>query len=202
MSKPIARMIPSDSQKMTSRLSSAVVYCYRRGGKAMAVGYVGKAEKPSFHYSFKSDESRSAHVREFFARAAVDVAAKAARSAEKKAALAKPHTLKPGDVLVSSWGYDQTNIDYFQVVRLIGARSIAIRKICAECVDVEGAYMQGKSVPVVGAFVEDSEEMIKRVDQFNSVRIASYASAHPAKKILAANGKFVGYEPQSWTAYA
>ena len=28
--------------------------------------------------------------------------------------------LKVGDVLRSSWGYDQTNVDYYEVVELVG----------------------------------------------------------------------------------
>ena len=34
----------------------------------------------------------------------------------------KPHTLKVGDVLYCSWGYDQTNVDYFKVSEVIGKR--------------------------------------------------------------------------------
>jgi len=30
-----------------------------------------------------------------------------------------PHGVKVGDVFVETWGYDQTNIDYYEVVRLM-----------------------------------------------------------------------------------
>ena len=37
-----------------------------------------------------------------------------------------PHTLKVGDVLYCSWGYAQTNVDYFKVSEVIGKRIIII----------------------------------------------------------------------------
>ena len=38
----------------------------------------------------------------------------------------KPHSLKVGDILYCSWGYDQTNVDYFKVSEVIGKRKIKI----------------------------------------------------------------------------
>ena len=41
---------------------------------------------------------------------------------------AAPHDLKVGDILYSSWGYDQTNIDFYQVTA-VGVHSVKIREI-------------------------------------------------------------------------
>lgn len=56
---------------------------------------------------------------------------------------------KIGDILSSSWGYDQTNRDYYQVVRITPAK-IALRKIKTEVV----AYGEGSDEvrPVKDAF--------------------------------------------------
>lgn len=43
------------------------------------------------------------------------------------------HSPKIGDILSSSWGYDQTNRDYYQVVRVTPAK-VALRKIKTEVV--------------------------------------------------------------------
>jgi hypothetical protein len=51
---------------------------------------------------------RAEYIAGFIAGRKQAAEAKAKRQAERKA----PHTLKVGDILVSSWGYDQTNIDY------------------------------------------------------------------------------------------
>lgn len=36
--------------------------------------------------------------------------------------------IKPGDILTYSWGYEQTNIDFFQVTR-VTAKNAWIRRI-------------------------------------------------------------------------
>ena len=55
---------------------------------------------------------------------------------------------KVGDILYDSWGYDQTNIDYYEVVRTTKA-SVWIRSIAREMTDD-----QRHVVPVAGAFTD------------------------------------------------
>jgi len=57
--------------------------------------------------------------------------------------------LNIGDILDSHWGYEQTNVDYYEVVGLT-TKSVKIRQIesqrrytaamCGECVPVKGMY--------------------------------------------------------------
>ena len=83
-----------------------IVYLYQSDSSVpYAVGYRGKAYKPAFHFRFASEDRRTAHVDAFFASLERQAAAKA----ERRAAFAKPHTLKVGDVVVNSWGWEQTN---------------------------------------------------------------------------------------------
>ena len=37
------------------------------------------------------------------------------------------HSFQIGDILVSSWGYDQTNISFYQVVALNGASMVTVK---------------------------------------------------------------------------
>ena len=64
------------------------------------------------------------------------------------------HTLKVGDILKSSWGYDQTNIDYFQVVKLIGKTMVGLRAINGEMVE-STSWASGKVRPVKDSFRRD-----------------------------------------------
>ena len=64
------------------------------------------------------------------------------------------HNLKTGDILMSMWGWEQTNIDYFQVVKLIGKTMVGIRPIHGEMVEATG-YMTGKVRPVKDSFKRD-----------------------------------------------
>ena len=44
--------------------------------------------------------------------------------------------IKVGDVFVESWGYEQTNIDFWQVVELRGTTQIVLRAIASEGRDI------------------------------------------------------------------
>jgi hypothetical protein len=64
-----------------------------------------------------------------------------------------------GDIFVSSWGYDQTNIDFFEVVRLTGA-SVVVRPIGKDRIEMNGPG-GNKVMPRKGAFT--GQEMTKRI---------------------------------------
>ncbi len=87
------------------------------------------------------------------------------------------HDLKVGDILYSSWGYDQTNIDFYQVIKTTG-KSVLIQEIKSDMIDTTG-YDSGKVVPVKDSFVEKEKAMMKRVQKGNYIRIASFALASP-----------------------
>lgn len=61
--------------------------------------------------------------------------------------------VKVGDVFVMSWGYDQTNVDFFQVVEIKGAQMVKIREIAQRVTDRESAGMSEYVRPSVGSFL-------------------------------------------------
>jgi hypothetical protein len=64
---------------------------------------------------------------------------KAAMSARQERAQAKrdfQHGLKDGDILYSSWGYDQTNINFYEVVGVVG-KQVFIREVESKVVRSE-----------------------------------------------------------------
>jgi hypothetical protein len=101
-----------------------------------------------------------------------------------------------GDILVASWGYDQTNIDYYQVVAVVGSSSVRIRKIRGTCIERQtGTDLM---MPVRDGFINDGhayrqsepgvgpDGTLHRIQKTWSgddakrycVRIASYAHAY------------------------
>jgi hypothetical protein len=82
------------------------------------------------------------------------------------------HDYKVGDILYSMWGYDQTNIDYYQVVG-VTAKGISIREIGKKYVGSSGT--EDKVMPVPDSF--EGEVLKKVVNQFGRVKIDTYASA-------------------------
>lgn len=192
------RWIPPGAVKVASKKSPAVVYLYGKSPVSFVVGYYGDAGKASFGpYRYKTQESRAAGAARWLKECDERAAYKAKCAAEKKTKLAAPHALKAGDVLVCSWGYDQTNVDYYEVLALVGARSVRIVKI--GCESVETLSMQGESVPLKGKHIGDP--MLKKVNEYGSVRIASYAVASKLEPKVVA-GVEVGYQASHWTAYA
>ncbi len=90
---------------------------------------------------------------------------------------------KVGDVLVSSWGYDQTNVDFYQVIAVTRA-SVRTRKIGKNYLVSQASRTQDMVVPAIGAFIDQNIKGETHRIQKNygdagyNVTIASYASAY------------------------
>lgn len=68
--------------------------------------------------------------------------------------------VKVGDLFVSSWGYEQTNVDFFQVVKLCGKSSVRVRHVIPRMVNEEG--ISGMSADRT---YEVTREMLKPVER-------------------------------------
>ena len=109
------RWIPEGSTKVAEKNGLGVVYVTQKeNGHVVLVAYAGNAAKPTFHYRYKNSAQAAEKVREFFA----NLAAHKARVEEYRARSNGGHTLKVGDIITNSWGYDQTNVDWYRVVRV------------------------------------------------------------------------------------
>jgi len=62
-------------------------------------------------------------------------------------------TVAVGDIFEMSWGYDQTNVDYFQVVRLT-PKGVYVREIGAEQVPGTQGFMCATVRPVKDKFLD------------------------------------------------
>src|SRR5262249_41010584 len=72
------------------------------------------------------------------------------------------HGVEVGAIFVYAWGYDQRNVNFFQVVG-VTEKTVTVRAIEAEAVpDTEG-FMCDKCVPKPGVFKADSEPSRKLV---------------------------------------
>ncbi|PPK98983.1 hypothetical protein [Parapedobacter indicus] len=80
----------------------------------------------------------------------------------KVVSVGNPHKL--GDIFVESWGYEQTNVDAYQVVK-VNKASVILREICLETVESTG-WASDNVKPVKDSFVSD-ETYIKIVSQKN-----------------------------------
>lgn len=148
-----------------------VCYYTTRDGKPGATMYIGKSKKPAFRYFFKNEQARDT-----FVKTRIDnLTAWKTNMAERKAERNNyQHTLKTGDILVSTWGYDQTNVDFYQVVE-VKDKSVVVREIEGHLVNGEDGFMSGRIMPVANRF--KGQPMTKRVSIGNYIKITDYAVA-------------------------
>ena len=162
------------SVHVKSKTAPVEAYLYESAGGIYAMGFGGKRSKPDFHSRFGSEQSRADYVGNYIKGQEEAAEYKAAQAAKRRAF---EHTLKVGDILYSSWGYDQTNIDFYQVTAVVGKKSVKIRRIGSR-VDSTATTAQ-YVVAAKDAFLEDEKEMTKRVGQGNVISLTSYSSAYP-----------------------
>jgi hypothetical protein len=159
-----------DLKQMETGIDGLLIYKYESGiGKLYAIAFRGKANKPLWHYSFRSEASRNDYINSAIEKEKSLQGAKDARRQERKE---YSHDMKVGDILYSSWGYDQTNIDYYEVTKVMG-KAIEIREIAYKVVS-EG-YAEVKVAPVPGKYMGPPKR--KLVNTRGAVRLNSYSWA-------------------------
>jgi hypothetical protein len=153
-----ARYIPKDAIEERHDDAQAVVYRFSNSqGTPLAMGYVGTAYKPAFHFRFQNDERRTKFLDEWLASQRASVARRVERKTSRKAAT---HELQLGDVVYSSWGYEQTNVDFYQVVRVVSAKTVEVRQVAKET--TETGFMSGVTVPLKDHFLKGSQVLSRR----------------------------------------
>ena len=102
----------------------------------------------------------------------------------------KINELNPGDILVSSWGYEQTNIDFFQVIKST-EKMATVQQIRGRIISQNG-NMTGTVEPVKNAFEGTPfRRKIKRFSDELFISITSFSSA-----------SFWGGKPEHYSSYA
>lgn len=71
------------------------------------------------------------------ARAAIDGKPVKANKPAKATEKTNKFGIKVGDIFHASWGYDQTNNNFFQVVALVGETSVRVREVAPAIIDSE-----------------------------------------------------------------
>lgn len=133
------------------------------------------------------------------ARAAIDGKAAPEQDAQPKA---KPEAVnkygvKVGDVFRATWGWEQTNNDFFQVVELVGSSSVRVREVHLRIIesDATGPMAENRVLEIPdellppvqnSVFIKDQERGdVKRLKSYADdgvsnpqFKLASYANAY------------------------
>jgi hypothetical protein len=114
--------------------------------------WVGKAKKPCVNYLVKDEATAMTYVTKAVAMVKERTERKADDKAKYKEAAKKLlDSLTVGSLLKYSWGYEQTNVEFFEVVAKKAA-SVTIRPIAGRTVEATGPD-SSKVAAVKGAFI-------------------------------------------------
>ncbi len=141
-----------------------VVLLNCRGGWVVQA-WSGKRRYTDLHYSYGSGEGSEARARQVIASFIKSVKLRKERrdaeKAERKAQLAKGNDFVIGDIIYNSWGYEQTNVDFYEVVDTT-KNTVTLKAIHSKEVEQLG-WASNKVEPVKGNFVEGAKPFVRRV---------------------------------------
>ena len=131
------------------------------GKDLCAIGYHGRKKKANFHFRFQSKDRMKQYLDEW-----IDGRKRAAEQVkQRKLDAKKANEFQVGDILYNSWGWEQTNIDFYQVVKRTDA-SIWIRPIAYKLSSHGAGYMSGNKVALKDQFT--SEEITRKAVRFGN----------------------------------
>jgi len=139
----------------------------------------------------KNTEKNQAVVKGLFPNA--EVSAEAIPLSVKEHIKSNKYDVKVGDIFYISWGYDQTNVNFFQVIELVGNVSVRIKEISDEHVR-SNCSMSGYVKPVRnkfigGIFIKDKDKGDLKQVQMSSwgdgsvyIKISDYRASITAEE--------------------
>ena len=91
--------------------------CYVNKDKPAAIFFIGKRSKPAWHFSFKDNEAMKKKCLESIGRIMSWEDMKEKRKEEKRREI---DLIDVGQIYSYSWGYGQTNVNFYQVTKKAG----------------------------------------------------------------------------------
>ena len=124
------------------------------------------------------------------------------RKEKAEASLKIMESIHVGDIFEVSWGYEQTNVDFFQVIKITGKNSVKIRQVepsmISDCPSGPMAADRTYEIPQNGELLPPSRHSVFIRDQVNGdtkrvqaatwyadhrayIRLSSFATAYKVK---------------------
>jgi hypothetical protein len=122
---------------------------YERNGVPYGIAFMGKSNKPVWHYRLRNDAEFDKILNELADRRREYLKSKQDEQNERKNFL---HDVKIGDIYSTSWGYDQTNIDFYEVTAIKG-KVVEVREVAKKDVSEAGDRGYDRVIAVPGRYV-------------------------------------------------
>lgn len=144
--------VPANATHEIFEEANAIAFFCPVGPVVKVRVYTGRSQKARSQFTARDVES--AHSAVLTSVVPRLLRERQARSAAMRKISAKranlSHSFSVGQILYTSWGYDQTNIDFFEVSRVVSPQSIEVRRRnSAETESSPGAF-RGTTVPAEG----------------------------------------------------
>lgn len=131
---------------------------------------------PVHNFYFRTEAAREQWITEFKNRYQSWEDMKAKRKADREFTV---NPAKAGDILCNSWGYDQTNVDFYQVVA-VGNKTVRIAKIASQIVEGSG-YSHGMACEVIAQPDKFIGEVVsKKVSKYGDSYTVTLNDRHSA----------------------
>jgi len=122
-----------------------------------AMCFHGKKKKHTWYYSFKSKSAMMLYIDKAIKAQYDELELKKQQKKEKaELAIVNRANVQVGDIYYTSWGYDQTNVEFFQIVSKPTAARVIIRAISMNM--EETGFMSASCTPVKDAFVSGEKK--------------------------------------------
>lgn len=170
---------PSDIKTPSASLPEEVAIAYlsgRENGRFVYKCFQGKAAKPVRHFIARDEMAARDAIAAFYAAVeksmAIKLEWKEARKVERTKAKAD-FKGQPGSVFVQSWGWEQTQVDAFQMVRRLSPSKIEAVKIGTEFTSATGPMSdEVKPAPLPQEEAEArAEKIVMTITSPASVRV-------------------------------
>jgi hypothetical protein len=135
-----------------------------RNGRYLVKGF--RSERvihEDFFVSFSDYEKAEKYISHWFDKLVQRCQDKQARQESRRQLQEQPNPFHEGDILCYSWGYEQTNCEFYQVVRVQG-KKVTLRRVASKSVSSEGLHSMAEfRVALKDAFIEDYHPLNKLV---------------------------------------
>lgn len=161
----------SDYTKVVNDVANATVYIRNEGDNRLTL-YCFYAKRRTASRIISAIEANSEkYISDFFKNCEKHTQAiKEARDERFN----QPRGLEVGDILSQSWGHEQTNVNFYQVVEIKGKSSVVVQEISGKIrQDTNGNGMSGYCVAVPNKFIG---KQIKKIAKNGSVSLDGYCA--------------------------
>ena len=134
---------PANSTKIAMKCGGATFFLFTASNGRPAVTFYRGRSKKAKCYGFRCESQRGKWIE----RTIASIAERKAETAKRRKQANRAHNLESGLILYTSWGYEQTNTEFYVVTGTPSKCFVEIQQIEAPLENGEVDFMSGTRVP-------------------------------------------------------